>query len=123
MSYSIKIGPRTALATYDGESSPEEIFASYEEMSSHPSFYPGLFLIIDDQGSTFLPTKGEMLALLDLFQKMGFLGVAVVVVQAHHYGIARQMEVFSEDVGYPFRAFRTRVEAEAWIDTASSAVA
>jgi hypothetical protein len=75
MSYSIEIGSRTVLASYDGESSPEEIFTSYEEISAHPSFHPGLFLIIDDRGSTFLPTKAEMLALLDLFGRMGFLGV------------------------------------------------
>lgn len=121
MAYSIEIGPQTLLACYDGESSPEEIFASYQEMSSHPSFRPGLFLIIDDQGSTFIPTKPEMMELIDLFRTMGFLGVALVVVQTHHYGIARQMEVFTEDAGYPLRVFKTRTEADDWIAAAGTA--
>ena len=121
MSYSIEIGPHTLLASYDGESSPEEIFASYQEMSSHPSFRPGLFLMIDDRGSTFNPTKQEMMALLELFGTMGFLGVALVVVQTHHYGMARQMEVFAEEAGHSVRVFKDRAEAEAWIHTSRPA--
>ena len=64
-----------------------------------------------------------LLALMGLFREMEFVAMTLVVTHTHHYGMARQLEVYAEEVGYSIRVFRTRAEAEAWIDAANSAVA
>ena len=123
MSYSIVIGARTTLVLFHPEAGREDIWEAFREVGSHSDFKAGACLLVDDEGSGFLPTKSDMLSLIGLFKEMGFVAWALVVAQTHHYGMARQVEVYAEEVGFPMRVFKTRPEAEAWIDAADSAVA
>jgi hypothetical protein len=119
MPYSIEFRPDATVLTFDPEATTEEIWQALRELRSHSSFKPGVCLLADDRGSKFMPEKSDMLALIDLFREMGFLAMALVVAHTHHYGMARQMEVFAEEAGYQVRVFRNRGEAEAWIEAAT----
>jgi hypothetical protein len=113
-------GPEDVLVTSHGEASVEGLHAATSEITAHPRFRPGLWVIFDE---TDLDYSGMSAADLrrraDLIPSYlagaGDVRVAVVSPGSVGHGIHRQLEAYAGGFPFDIAVVSTVDEARAWL--------
>jgi hypothetical protein len=99
--------------------SGEEIVETVDALLAAPDLSPGLAILSDHallQATASSELVKSVMPLLErLAERLGRFKCALVVPADGSYGMARMAEVFAEGTPAEVRAFRTVVEAKAWL--------
>ena len=96
-----------------------EIVEIVNDILAAPTLRPGLAVLSNHSQLKGIATSELVKSVVPLLKRLGErLGpfrCAVVAPKDASYGMARMAEVFAEDTPARVRAFRTSVEAQAWL--------
>ncbi len=97
----------------------KEVMAHFDELQRDPARPQRLDVLLDLTGQLSLPDSPQIRAAADrvgLVTDLVFGACAVVVTRESLYGMARMFEVFARGHFAAIQIFRSRKEAEEWLD-------
>ena len=117
--YEYEIDKDRVSMTFRGDVNNAQIRQAYEEVTNDPSFQSGSQVLVDDLESNYNPSIDDAQKLVAIFASFTdrISQFAVVVGKEVHFGLGRMVEVFCESHGVNLRIFRTRDEAQSWLDS------
>ena len=108
------------VTTCSGHATLREVMAHFDELQRDPERPARLDVLLDLTGQLSLPNAPQVRAAAD---RVGFVtdlvfgACAVVAVRESLYGMARMFEVYARGHFAAIRTFRSRREAEEWLDS------
>lgn len=119
ISYRIDSDASIVRIELSGTLQSKEIQQTVAALLSDPAFRPGTSILSNHVGLRDIATMEIVQSIIPLLEqvgeRVGRCKCAVVVPRDASYGMARMVEVYAEKTPVAVRAFRTRDEAEAWL--------
>ena len=108
----------------EGEFSRDEIEETFSRIREDHSSLSPLRILIHDEGSHFDPGLPEVRGLVrvwaEIFDGMT-VRIALLVARDAHFGIGRQLSVFTDESPVILSVFRDRPQALAWLESSAPA--
>jgi hypothetical protein len=102
-----------------GEVTLAEVVDHFRQLEADPECPPYVDVLLDVTQELTIPSSDELrtvtLAIARVRRRVEFGFCAIVAHRDALFGMMRMFEVFTEDYFRETRAFRTLVEAEAWL--------
>ena len=118
-SFRIDIARAIVFAETRGETSSHDILQNLASLLDHPSYSPGMRLLLDMRDVVPSLLRSDVLTIARFVrehaEKIGTLKMAVVVPRDASFGMAQEQKVEVEDSPIDMEVFRGLGEAREWL--------
>ncbi len=116
MSFKIDPARKTILTTVWDDLTEEDVREHQERLMHDPQFNPEYSELVDATGLKTIRLTALSTDRLVRSRPFGHSAKCAVIAESDlAFGISRMIELHCEEKGIPFRGFRKRAEAEAWL--------
>lgn len=116
--YRFEPGEGMLYATLRGPNSFEISRDAILSLARDPRVRPGMKILVDMEGNTYVPPIPKAYQLVKLFRSQGAFQanpVALVISRDEHYGLANLIALIGSTGETPMRVFTGRRDAEEWL--------